>query len=97
MEKLLNVRFAQAVSIGGRMETYIDTSKGYHDMTLVDDFRIRITTLKTGKTVWSSLFNAVSWEVDENRTALQKRARVRKGPAGQEFEDRELPLAEASN
>lgn len=97
MEKLLNVRFAQAVSVGGKMETYIDASKGKYEIWLVDDFRIRITDIKSGKTVYSSLFNSSSWESDEayNKAAMKKRV-PSKRPA-QDFEDRELPLSEAAN
>lgn len=66
MEHMLNVRFAQSVSVGGEQVTYIDTSKGgKYRLQLVDDFRIRITNSKTNRTVYSSLFNAVSWEMDE--------------------------------
>ena len=66
MEHMLSVRFAQSVSVGGEQVTYIDTSKGgKYRLQLVDDFRIRITNVKTERTVYSSLFNAVSWELDE--------------------------------
>lgn len=66
MEHMLSVRFAQSVSVGGEMLTYIDTAKGgKYRLQLVDDFRIRITNIKTQRTVYSSLFNAVSWELDE--------------------------------
>lgn len=91
MQKLSVVRFAQAVTIGGKTETYIDAAKGY-DMWLIDEFRIKITN-KNGKEVWSSLFNCTQWEFD----ARPPRKRVPRKP-GQDFEDQELPLpSEAPN
>jgi hypothetical protein len=92
MQKLIWIRFANAVSVGGEMLNFIDTSnrhKGKFELWL-DDYRVRIVNVKTGRAVYSSLFNVSTWEEEE----APKPKRIRKTPT-QEFTDQEI-FAEAN-